>query len=185
MPDKFIYRLFSEHCLRRTSLEDINVLLLHPYIIQIKLWNYPFKSDFCFKTTLQSSYWHILKLHNQSNLSTAWQTKEQNICCTMNSGGLTNLYTQLFLLYLCLLWYILRWLLRELSVRNTLLHRLHTALFNGCRCCCSLCLFSVNLVLSNFPQWSHLWQAVSGSDANRSGCSDWVQAKHREQTTPH
>lgn len=68
----------------------------------------------------------------------------------------------------CLRWYMLLWLFRLLSVRKTLWHRLQTALFNGCRCCCSLCRFRVSFVLSNLPQTSHRWQAVSGSgSANR------------------
>lgn len=52
---------------------------------------------------------------------------------------------------------MLRWLLSELSVRNTFWHNWQTALFSGWRCCCSLCLFRVSLVLSILPQRSHRW----------------------------
>lgn len=58
---------------------------------------------------------------------------------------------------------MLLWLFKLFSVRKTLWHKLHTALLSGCKCCCSLCLFNVSLVLNSLPQTSHRWQAVSGS----------------------
>lgn len=63
--------------------------------------------------------------------------------------------------HFCLRWYMLRWLLSEFRVRNTFWHKWQTALFSGCRCCCSLCLFSVSLVLSILPQRSHRWCDVA------------------------
>lgn len=57
---------------------------------------------------------------------------------------------------------MLRWLLSEFRVRNTLLHNMQTALLSGWRCCCSLCLFRVSLVLSSFPQMSHRWLEIIG-----------------------
>lgn len=67
----------------------------------------------------------------------------------------------------CRRWYMLLWLFKLFNVRNILWQRLQTALFNGCRCCCSLWRFNVNLVLRSLPHTSHRWQAVNGKGSER------------------
>lgn len=57
---------------------------------------------------------------------------------------------------------MLLWLFKLFNVRKTLWHKLQTALFSGCKCCCSLCLFNVSFVLKSFPHTSHRWHAVNG-----------------------
>lgn len=73
---------------------------------------------------------------------------------------------------------MLRWLFKEFKVLNTLWQSVHTALLRGCRCCCSLCLFRVSLVLSSLPQTSQRWVAIKG----RGRLS--LRADHREHITP-
>lgn len=67
----------------------------------------------------------------------------------------------------CRRWYMLLWLFKLFNVRKTLWQRLQTALFNGCRCCCSLWRFNVSLVLSSLPHTSHRWHAVNGKGSDR------------------
>lgn len=77
---------------------------------------------------------------------------------------------------------MLLWLLRLLRVRKTLWQSVQTALLRGWRCCCSLCLFRVSLVLSNLPQTSHRWQALTGN-GRLIPLNAASPAHHREHTT--